>query len=635
MAWLSLLFKDLREHTVALTFLMVGFVLVVSVVLQQNRSGTFSLSGLQVVRFALITVIPLITFIVGNRLIAREYIGGTRQFIEALPIMPAAQLIQKYLFGLFFLLMLGVLLVWIAVVSSSAAELIDERYMLLVLTKTLAVIVLYWSIVFCFSFTGPIRLVLYIGLALSVMFLINLPTFDASRLGPIGVMDPQLFVFERTEFPVQDLIETFLIALAFTLVGFLLALVNEGSLVERLSKPISMRDFAAVALLGIASFGVYSTVKEKWDVPSYEFSSERVLRSETTPVSVMYLSDDYRDAGEAVLQSLQTTMGQFQTDLGLARLPTVRVSLDTNRERTDIDPRLISGVLINANYVDFDSFELANMGFMAMHHTLLNMNNNRLDYETRHWVLDGLARWWAEGAANSPSSPHNPELLALAVFAKDRLPDSAHPLLAWQTITDTLGFELADALSYSAILYLQERLGKEAVFALATDYLSESVASNSLESLRHMFHSDVARFKSVTGLPLDEFLADWLVWLDGLEQEESINAMLIQIPRLQADVESVTSNGIPRLQVQYRALDNYVQVDSGVCVLRHQYHSAYDEETMMLEKERDRQPCEIGTIAHDIYAGYAPGDRAYVVVEFETESFHRPVPLWIGRINIQ
>ena len=100
MGWLSLLLKDCREHSLALFSLGTGLIAVVLISLTQQRAAEFNMSSFEVVRFALMTVVPLITLIVGNRLIVREYSGGTRRFMESLPIKPATPLMVKLVMGL-------------------------------------------------------------------------------------------------------------------------------------------------------------------------------------------------------------------------------------------------------------------------------------------------------------------------------------------------------------------------------------------------------------------------------------------------------------------------------------------------------------------------------------------------------
>ena len=106
MGWLSLLLKDCREHSLALFSLGTGLIAVVLISLTQQRAAEFNMSSFEVVRFALMTVVPLITLIVGNRLIVREYSGGTRRFMESLPIKPATPLMVKLVMGWFYLCLL-------------------------------------------------------------------------------------------------------------------------------------------------------------------------------------------------------------------------------------------------------------------------------------------------------------------------------------------------------------------------------------------------------------------------------------------------------------------------------------------------------------------------------------------------
>ena len=51
MSWIHLVYKDLREHSLSLFSLSVGFLIVLLVAFQQQRSGTFNMSTFQVVRF--------------------------------------------------------------------------------------------------------------------------------------------------------------------------------------------------------------------------------------------------------------------------------------------------------------------------------------------------------------------------------------------------------------------------------------------------------------------------------------------------------------------------------------------------------------------------------------------------------
>lgn len=637
MGWLNLTLKDAREHGIAFVALAIGFFLVVLIALEQQRSGAFNMSGFEVVRFSLITIIPLITFIVGNRLIVREYTGGTRRFVEALPIKNFTPLLVKYFIGLFYISGLCVFVVFIAANAASVAEDVTQRYLQLLLLKTAVIGLLFWSLVFFVSFTGRIRLVIYVVIGLTLAYLINMPGFDETRFAPLAIMDRQLFVFERDLFPWRDIIETVLISLLFVVSGFVLALFNEGSIAEQLGKPVSRRDIAAFALLGLGCLTVYSTLQKKWENETYEFSGSYVLRSESPVVAVSYIEDGNKPQAERIVEQLRQILIAFQTDIGLNELPQVQIALNTELEETEIEPELLDGVLVTANFVDYDEFEYRLLQSIAMHHLLLSLTNARWDYETRHWLLDGFARWWVMSTNESSNSSIDKELFALALIAKRRFNFNENPLLVWQSITDQYGFEAADALSYSAIVYLEQTKGRDKAVELAAEYINESVGSSSLESVQRFFPPDSARFEKIVGQSLLAFTAEWLAWLDTFSDDAEITELVSAVPLLQGQVNSVLDEtGGYRLEASYSAVaDATNSIPTGKCVLRHQFASAYDQETSIYERERDRQDCTTQNIAHSIDSPYAPGDRTYVVLEYESEQFHRPIPIWVGRVHIK
>lgn len=636
MGWLNLAVKDVREHGIALVALGLGFVLVVLIALEQQRSGAFNMSGFEVVRFSLITIIPLITFIVGNRLIVREYTGGTRRFVEALPINKFTPLMVKYLIGLFYIGGLCVFVVLLAAGAASVAEDVNQRYLQLLLLKTSIIGLLFWSLVFFVSFTGRIRLVIYVVMGLTLAYLVNMPSFDETRFAPLAIMDSQLFVFERELIPWQDIIETVLISLGFVVAGFTLALFNEGSIAEQLGKPVSKRDMAAFALLGMGCLTVYTTLQKKWENESYEFSGINVLRHESPAIAISYLEDNHKAQAETISELLQQNITKLQTDVGLSDVPRVQVALNTELEITEIEPQLIDGVLVTANFIDYDEYEHGLLQAVVMHHLLLDLTNARWDYETRHWLLDGFARWWAEGAELATNSVNNDELFAQALLAKRRFNFDENPLLVWQTITDQYGFEAADALAYTAILYLEEMQGKAKVVELAADYINENVGDSSIESVKRLFRSDIVRFEQITGESLAVFSTQWQKWLDTHAQRPAVADLINSVPLLQGQVSSVVDDtGAYRLEASYSAEPADTDQANGQCVLRHQLASAFDQETMIYERERDRQDCVVNGLAHSIDSPYAPGDRAYVLLEYESERFHRPIPIWVGRIHIK
>ena len=147
----SLLGKDIREHRLAALCLGGGALVMVLLLLAWNSDAPYSMSPFEIVRFALVSFLPLIALIVGNRLVVREYLSGTRLFVEALPVGSTVPLLIKYLLGWVYLAALAVIMVLLAAQKAGIADDVTPDYVWLIIGKTLVMTTLYWSVVFCFS----------------------------------------------------------------------------------------------------------------------------------------------------------------------------------------------------------------------------------------------------------------------------------------------------------------------------------------------------------------------------------------------------------------------------------------------------------------------------------------------------
>jgi len=304
MAIASLIGKDAREHGATALVLCCATLFIVVLAFGQNQSAAYSMSPFEVVRFALLSFMPLIALVVGNRLVVREYLNSTRLFVEALPVDRWSPLVLKYLLGLLYLCFLAVLMLGLAASLAGQADEVDRAYFSLLLLKTIVMICLYWSIVFCFSLCGHLRVVLYLIVLALVLLISFYPGMDSSRFAPFELMDDQLFVFERD----------------------------------------------SLAILAIGGMLVWSSILENTDAPSVEFTGEHVLRSDDPRVSVLYLEPEYLKPAQLMHQRLVESLSEMRSRLGLVNLPAARLSLDDSREKHDIFYSTLEGVLISANY---------------------------------------------------------------------------------------------------------------------------------------------------------------------------------------------------------------------------------------------------------------------------------------------
>jgi len=154
--------------------------------------------------------------------------------------------------------------------------------------------------------------------------------------------------------------------------------------------------------------------------------------------------------------------------------------------------------------------------------------------------------------------------------------------------------------------------------------------------VKRIFIPDNTRFNRITGIEFLEFTEQWRAWLREFESVPSVAGLVASVPRLSGEIKAVVDDdGVHRLEGRYFELDGYVSGVAGKCVLRHQLTSPYNIETWIRNRFRDRQDCLTDAVAHNIESEYAPGDRVFAVLEFETEQFHRPIPLWVGRIHVK
>ncbi len=640
MATKALIGKDLREHGAAAIGLLVASLVMVALAIAQNRSAAFSMSPFEVVRFALITFVPLIVLTLGNRLIVREYLSGTRLFVEALPVGSMRPLLVKYGLGAAFLSLLAATLLAACVLGSSAADDVTPQWLGQLLLKTLVVMCLYWSIVFCFSLCGHLRIVLYLVTLGIVAMIAWMPAIDATRFAPFRLLDRDLFVFERDVVPVADMLWTLALAAAFLVTGFLIARLGNGSVADRLARPMTRRDFVVLGVLLIAGSGLAGVIAENRTREPIRFGNTSVLRVPEPAIEMYFASELYRERSEAFLASVQTAVEPMQARLGIDALPIVRLALRPTRERHDIDYGTLDGVYVAGNWLENDSYDDAVLVAVVLHGLLTARTTGRAPFEPHHWVLDGFTRWWAEtlGEPQALQTSHRDELLTRAVFVASRLDDDADLVTGWQGIADNFGYPSAEALAFSAVLYIAETQGVEAVYDLGRAFLAEPVAASVLGSFSDRSRPAWQRFTTATGLTRDDFTRDWAAWLAQRSRDPGVAGRLALIPALDPVFEVDSSDAAqPAIVAGYTPRRGRVVSEvheEAVCVFRYGSLSAFDYEYEVGDEDKRETRCVADEAAHVLSGRHGSGDRVYVALEFESPDFHQALRLGSQRLVI-
>lgn len=642
MAAISLLVKDVREHRMAAVFLLAGSVGVVLLLLAQNRAAAYSMSSFEIVRFALISFLPLITLIVGNRLIVREYLSGTRQFVEALPVGQNLPLLLKYATGLIYLELVAIVMVLLAAQSAGFADDVTLDYLLLIIGKTAVMVWLYWSIVFCFSLCGYLRLALYLVTAAIVALLAFYPGINTDAVPPFALMDDQLFVFERDLIPWFDLTGTAVLAFCFTAAGFLLTRIGEGSVVERLAKPMTRRDYVALGVLAAAGLAVWSTLLERNQRQAIEFSSQQVIRLDDPFVSVLYADETYRASAAALAKRTSDSLIALQASLGLARIPDVRLVLAPSRDKHDIDYATADGVFITANWLEHDSYDDAILDSVILHGVLSAQTGGRAMFEPYHWVLDGFTRWWVEQGTQPVRSEHRNELTARALWVLDTDPLAVDLVSRWQLTADRFSYPSAESLAWSVMSYLEHTEGRSAVLSLALEFLTTPVRSTVLGTVTDRQAGVAQRIERATGMSPDGLFSGWRSWLDKQRTEAGIVSLRDRIPALSGSIISVSDeSGVRRLEASYTAQagierpEVYASGLNGSCILKHDYIGPFDTEFEVADDYQDEADCQVGVVVHSIGSVYSPGDRVFIALDFEGPDFHQPLRLHAERLTVR
>ncbi|MGQ7842908.1 ABC transporter permease [Granulosicoccus sp. 3-233] len=637
----SLLGKDIREHRLAAVFLTAGTLAMTLLMLAWNRQAPYSMSPFEIVRIALLSFLPLIALITGNRLIVREYLSGTRQFVEALPMGRNLPLLLKYLTGLAYLSVLAVLMVVLAAQQAGVTDDLTTDYLVLILIKTLVMTTLYWSVVFCFSLCGHLRIALYLVSAALVALVAWYPGIDPDRFAPFALMDDQLFVFERDLIPWQAMRGTLLYAGVFTLAGFALSRIGEGSLVERLAKPMTRRDYVALGVLAASGLTVWSTLLEQQTRPPVAFSSDYVVRVQDPAVSVLYLEDQYQPAAQAMAERISDSMTKLQASLGLMALPDVKLVLDPEREPHEIDYATADGVFITANWLPHDSYDDAILDTVILHGVMSAQTSGRAMFEPYHWVLDGFTRWWVEQGVSELRAEHRSELLARALWVLDIEPQAHRLIERWQLTADRFAYPGAESLAWSAMDFLEETRGRETVLALASEFLVAPVTDNLFGTLQDRRIDAQQRVESALDMSLASFYQQWMDWIHEQAEDPAVQSMLASIPALQGRLLSrTTQEGVQELEAWYEPRETSLgllqDIDSaeGECILKHDYVGPFDTEIEVSDDYEDVAPCRTGEAVHVLNSLYSPGDRVYIALDYDGPVFHQPLRLHAERMSI-
>ena len=457
----------------------------------------------------------------------------------------------------------------------------------------------------------------------------------------MALMDSQLFVYERDVIPWQQMGLTLLLAFVFTAVGFFLTRMGEGSVIERLAKPMTRRDYVALGVLAVSGMALASTLMENNQRDPIDFSSSSVIRLTDPEVSVLYIAEQYREPALALAERTAASLAEVQATLALPSLPTVRLALAPSREKHDIDYATSDGVFISANWLEHDSYDDAILDAVILHGILSAQTNGRSVFEPMHWVLDGFTRWWVEQGTQPLQPAHRHELLARALLTLERDPQAIDLIGRWQLTADRFSYPSAEALAWSAVSFLEQLQGRDAVLSLAREFLTQPVGNTALATLQDNISRVRSRVENSLGMSLDEFSSQWRSWLLAQGDDPQVRQVMDSVPALTGTVETVLeSSGVRSLQGSYQLAPQFsgerddLAALPGRCIMKHDYIGPFDTEFDVRSDNESSAGCQVDEVAHRIDSLYTSGDRVFVALDYEGGLFHQPIRLFAQRIYV-
>lgn len=668
MATGSFIKKEIAEHGVAIGALIIGVLLALFVALARQQNQEFSISPLDILSYALFTFIPLAAFILGNRLIVRDYQSKAYLFTESLPVGRFAPLFVKYCSGALVVVGLMLITLYMAASYASVIDSITPSYFALLALKTGSLALLYWAVVFAISLSGHLRLVLYVILFGAVYYLLASSSVDVSDFGPFALLLDGTLVYERVEIPQQALIETWALIAAFTVIGFFIALWHEGSMAEVMARPMARRDYLLASFLIAAFLTLLSLLEETPKPDPFPIATQHRLDDNLHNVTVAYLDPALKDAAEPVLEGLVDDISSLQFRIGPLVLPPSYIVHDGDIATWEFIAERADGPLVYGNLKDANHYDRVVFRTTVLHQLLLDVSQGRAVFEHYHWFLDGYTRLITE--ANTAASTaeqrnaNHDELMARALVSLDVLDNEVDLIYQWQTIADKIGYASAEALAYSALNYLKTVSSETVIDELATRWLAYPFEADSRAAVKRWLSNVPVEFKEITGIEWKEFSQGWQAALREAGTRREVAAFIQAMPYRRAAVNIVNDPLLGPLLIGSLAADNsslpaideetaleHVRQDIyeddeapslqnaqpeselSECVLNYTPASAFDTEMDFVFNDYTISDCQGDAKTLWEYGPVGPGDRLYMTVEVRTPAFHQPIRLHAERVT--
>lgn len=484
----AILAKEFYQHRILLLTLpplvTLGYIIFISL----NKLSVSGGSLFYNLSWFLWSVFPLFILTLFNALISDEYRQRTQIFLEGLPLPRFVFLLVKYLMGVMVSFLLAAVFLGVTILNSWHEELITWHFFCLLSIRTLLWVWLCCSFLFLLAFLGRYRFAFGIFTVLLLLLLSRLYDTQPGRIGPFQLMGDQ-FAYERFEIPAVAIGYAMAISVVSTAIGFSFGLARDAALASMLAEKMSFREKIAICgvLLSLMWFSVSVSERQQSIAPLHLPGSVDTVFSRGTVSAAAAMVNPGHEVVEALerhSKSASLLLDEVSDYLDIQSLPTVffvhREDFKAGRyESGNIDTR--QGVLIRFNAVE-NTPGSEQWKRTIIRSVLLAHQHNRLDSDTRDWVVTGFAAWWA---ADKDGRSINAELVAAGMLNDNWVEElSESDLAAWRAYRKRVGDQQCELVAGALIAALNAESTPEST----REFLCEVLGYSAPHDIRAMIH---------------------------------------------------------------------------------------------------------------------------------------------------